>query len=62
MKDFYKKFTFIMAFLVATLIISMSFGGKVTEYFLLLVLASMVVMNTDKFAEITGNLGGVKDE
>ena len=56
MKQFYNSFTFILAFLIATLTINMTFGKKFTEYFLLLVLLSMIFLNSDKFANITKNL------
>ena len=58
MNDFYNSFTFIIVFMIAVLIMNMSFGKKFTEYFLLLVLLSMVMMNTDKFKNIVGKLGG----
>ena len=52
MKSFYNSFTFILTFMILVLIFQMILGDKFTEYFLLLVLASMIVMNADKFSEI----------
>lgn len=58
MQNFYNSFSFIVVFMIATLIFNMTFGKKFTEYFLLLVLLSMVIFNVDKFTNIVGNLGG----
>lgn len=52
MEKFYNSFTFIIAFMILVLILQMTMGSKFIEYFLLLVLASMVVMNAEKFATI----------
>ena len=48
MKNFYNSFTFIITFMILLLIFNMMFGGKFVEWFLLLVLLSMVVINADK--------------
>lgn len=50
--------TFIVAFMVFTLFFNMMLGKRATEYFLMLVLASMVVVNADKFTRLTTKLGG----
>lgn len=49
MKDFTASTGFITAFLIGTIFIQMIAGNKVTEAFLWLVLASMIVVNADKF-------------
>lgn len=56
MKEFYKSFTFIISFMVLLVFLNMGFGAKFTNKFLWLVLASMIVMNTDKLEEITKGL------
>ena len=55
MQKFYSNFTFMLGFMIATLILNMAFGAKFTEMFLLLVLLSMVVMNADT---LTAAMGG----
>ena len=52
MKEFYNSFTFILTFMILVLIFQMVFGNKFIEVFLLLVLASMVVVNADKFKNV----------
>lgn len=49
MKTFYQDFGFVIAFMILSLIIEMSMGEKAQWYFLLLVLASMIVVNADDF-------------
>lgn len=56
--QFYNSFGFITSFMVLTLVISMTFGGEITEKFLLLILLSMVLFNNDVFEAIAKNLGG----
>ena len=48
MQNFYDSFTFIISFMILVLFFNMFFGGKFTEWFLLLVLLSMIVVNSDK--------------
>lgn len=48
MQNFYNSFTFIITFMILVLVFQMIFGNKFVEWFLLLVLASQVVMNADK--------------
>ena len=48
MKNFYNSFSFIIAFMILLLVFNMTLGGKFVEKFLLLVLASMVVLNSEK--------------
>ena len=48
MKNFYNSFSFIISFMLIVLVFQMIMGSKFIEYFLLLVLASMVVVNADK--------------
>ena len=62
MKEFYKSFTFMISFMVLLVFINMGFGAKFTEKFLWLVLASMVVMNTDKLEEIAKGLSNTAKE
>jgi len=52
MKNFYNSFSFILSFMLLVLIFNMIFGAKFTEWFLILVLASMVVVNSDKVNKI----------
>ncbi len=52
MDKFYNSFTFIITFMILVLILQMVFGSKFIEMFLLLVLASMVVVNSSKFTQI----------
>lgn len=51
MKQFYQDFGFIIGFLVMTLIIEMAFGQKAQMYFLLLILFSMIILNSTNFTE-----------
>lgn len=48
MKNFYNSFSFIISFMILLLVFNMTLGGKFVEKFLLLVLASMAVLNADK--------------
>lgn len=48
MKNFYNSFSFIISFMILLLVFEMMFGAKFVEWFLLLVLCSMVVVNADK--------------
>ena len=48
MQNFYNSFTFIISFMILVLVFNMFFGSKFTEWFLLLVMLSMVVVNSDK--------------
>lgn len=52
MNNFYDSFTFIISFMVLVLVFQMMFGSTFIEWFLLLVLLSMVVLNSDKVAYI----------
>ena len=52
MKSFYDSFTFIISFMILVLVFNMLFGSKFTEWFLLLVMLSMVVVNADKIKYI----------
>jgi len=59
MTEFTKQMKFIMAFLFFILLLSMFTNKKLTYSFLVLILISMVIINTDKFDKI---LGGLKYE
>lgn len=48
MKNFYNSFSFILSFMILVLFFNLLFGSKFVEWFLLLVLLSMLVMNSDK--------------
>lgn len=56
MMEFTKQMKFIMAFLFAILLLSMFTNKKVTYSFLVLVLLSMFLLNSEKFKEIIGGL------
>lgn len=60
MKNFYNSFSFIIAFMILLLLFNMVLGGKFVEYFLMLVLASMVVVNSDKFNSVFSGIQEVK--
>lgn len=49
MQDFVSSTGFIFAFLIGTLFVGMVLGEKGQRWFLILVLASMVISNRDKF-------------
>jgi len=53
-QEFTASFGFIVYFLIVCLILSTLAGEKVTRYFLYLVLAGMLVTNTDKFTNLLG--------
>lgn len=59
MKEFYESFSFIIAFMILVLIFQMLMGDKFVEMFLLLVLASMVILNSEK---VTHVFGGIQKE
>ena len=59
MMNFYNSFTFIISFMVLVLFFEMVFGSKFVEYFLLLVLASMLIMNANK---LQGIFAGISKE
>lgn len=48
MQNVTKQLPFVIAFLVAVMFMSMFLGEKVTNNFLLLVLAGMIITNSDK--------------
>lgn len=58
MNNFYDKFSFLLAFLILVNIFYMLLGEKFTEYFLLLILLGMVILNSDKFATVFKGIGG----
>lgn len=60
MQNFYNSFSFIIAFMILLLLFNMVFGGKFVEYFLMLVLASMVVVNAEKFKSVFNGIQEVK--
>lgn len=59
MVEFTKSMKFIVTFLGATLLMSMFTSQKLTYNFLVLVLLSMVILNSEKVKQI---LGGLKYE
>lgn len=62
MQSFYNSFTFIISFMIIVLIFNSIFGAKSTEWFLLLVLLSMIVVNNDKFGSIFAGIGNAVKE
>ena len=52
-KVFVSSLPFIVSFLILTLLIQTFAGGKILFYFLVLVFASMVILNADKLQAIT---------
>lgn len=52
MKNFYESFTFIISFMILVVTFQMIFGSDFIEGFLLLVLGSMLVLNSDKVGYI----------
>ena len=59
MMNFYNSFTFIISFMVLVLFFEMAFGSKFVEYLLLLVLASMLIINANK---LEGVFEGISKE
>ena len=57
MQEFYKSFIFLISFSVVLVFFNMAFGENATHKLLLLILASMLVFNVDKFKEIAKSLG-----
>lgn len=55
MKQFYEDFSFILGFMVLSLLVLIAFGEKAERSFLLLVLFSMVILKADKVAEFMDN-------
>lgn len=51
MKEFTESLGFVIAFMVGTIFLSMFTNESVTNGFLMLVLASMMVLNSDKFTK-----------
>lgn len=60
MQNFYNSFSFIIAFMILLLLFNILFGGKFVEYFLMLVLASMAVVNAEKFKSVFNGIQEVK--
>jgi predicted branched-subunit amino acid permease len=56
MKDFTKSMKFIITFLFAILLLSMFTNQKVTYNFLVLVLLSMILLNSQKVEKMMGGL------
>ena len=54
MDKFYSSFTFMLGFMIGVLVFEMAFGAKATEWFLLLVLLSMLVTNAEKVSNALG--------
>lgn len=59
MIGFYNSFSFLLGFMILVLVFNMMLGAKFTEWFLLLVLLSMVIINSDK---ISGVFAGISKE
>ncbi|WP_063336320.1 hypothetical protein [Bacillus subtilis] len=56
MQDFTKSMRFIITFLFFVILLGMFTNEKITYTFLVLVLASMAVLNVDKVKQIMGGL------
>ncbi|NRQ87296.1 hypothetical protein HQK35_18970 [Bacillus velezensis] len=56
MEDFTKSMRFIITFLFFIILLGMFTNEKITYTFLVLVLASMAVLNVDKVKQIMGGL------
>lgn len=56
MIEFTKSMKFIVSFLFLILMVSMFTTKKFTYMFLVLILLSMVLLNSDKFAKVIGGL------
>ena len=55
-QEIYSDMSFIIAFMVLCLIVSMSFGEKALRYFLLTTLFSIAILNVNNFiAMLQGN-------
>lgn len=48
MNSIYQKFSFIVAFMIFVVFFNMAFGGKATEYLLILVLLGMLLTNINQ--------------
>lgn len=61
MNNIYNKFSFIVAFMIFVVFFNMAFGGKATEYLLLLVLLGMLITNINEVTSLfTRSLSGSK--
>lgn len=58
MKDFTEKIGFIIAFLGATIISQMMFGNKFTNNFLVLLIISAILINSQKFIKLINGVNG----
>lgn len=56
MKEFYESFSFIIAFMILVILFEMLFGDKFVHAFLILVMASMAILNADKIEKIFGGI------
>lgn len=56
MKEFTQSMPFLIFFLISTLLLNMFAGSKMANAFLMLVLASMAVMNADKIKSLLGKV------
>lgn len=54
-ENIYNNMTFIISFLILALVLQMFAGNKVLERFLLLVLLSMIIVNSNKFIDFITN-------
>ena len=58
--NIYNKFSFIVGFMVFIVFYNMIFGGKATQYLLILILLGMVITNTDKFTALVTKASDTK--
>lgn len=61
-ENIYNNMTFIISFLVLALVLQMFAGNKVLERFLVLVLFSMIIINSGKFVEFISNRFTTKEK
>lgn len=57
MESFFEKFSFILAFMIFIVFFNMMLGEKATEYFLILVLLGMALVNVDSVTGIFAKMG-----
>ena len=58
MQNFYNSFTFILSFMLLIMIFNAVLGDAFTDKFLLLVLLSMLVVNSGKVSSLFNGLKG----
>lgn len=49
MQEFFQSFSFVVGFMVSSVVFQMIFGEKFVQWFLILVLLSMIIVNSNDF-------------